>query len=116
MRFACQAALCRATMRMRSPCGAFMSARCMPQPSNVQRQQKEWFGGRLIASDLRNPDFCKFAESFGIRAERVTSPEALRAALVAALDRNAPALIEVPCGDMASPWPFIIRPPVFETA
>lgn len=83
---------------------------------NVQRQQKEWFGGRLIASDLRNPDFCKFAESFGIRAERVTSPEALRAALVAALDRNAPALIEVPCGDMASPWPFIIRPPVFETA
>ena len=26
---------------------------------NVQRQQKEWFGGRLIGSDLRNPDFVK---------------------------------------------------------
>lgn len=83
---------------------------------NVQRQQKEWFGNRLIASDLQNPDFCKFAESFGIRAERVASPEALRAAVSAALDRNAPALIEVPCGDMASPWPFIIRPPVFDAA
>ncbi|MCJ8158727.1 thiamine pyrophosphate-dependent enzyme [Sphingomonas sp. LaA6.9] len=83
---------------------------------NVQRQQKEWFGGRLIASDLKNPDFVKFAESFGIRAERVTSPDALQAAIVAALDRNEPALIEVPCGDMASPWPFIIRPPVFDVA
>ncbi len=81
---------------------------------NVQRQQKEWFGGRLIASDLKNPDFCKFAESFGIRAERVTTPEALHKAVKAALERNEPALIEVPCGDMDSPWPFIIRPPAFE--
>lgn len=83
---------------------------------NVQRQQKEWFGGRLISSDLKNPDFVKYAESFGIRAERVTTPQALQAAVKAALDRNEPALIEVPCGDMASPWPFIIRPPAFENA
>ncbi len=80
---------------------------------NVQRQQKEWFGGRLIASDLTNPDFVKFAESFGIRAERVSSPAALEAAVKAALERRAPTLIEVPTPDMASPWPFIIRPPVF---
>lgn len=80
---------------------------------NVQRQQKEWFGGRLIASDLKNPDFVKFAESFGIRAERVDRPDALEAAVKAALERRAPCLIEVPTGDMASPWPFIIRPPVF---
>ena len=26
---------------------------------NVQRQQKEWFGGRVIGSDLRNPDFVR---------------------------------------------------------
>jgi acetolactate synthase-1/2/3 large subunit len=83
---------------------------------NVQRQQQEWFGGRVIASDLKNPDFVKFAESFGIRAERVHTPEALRVAVAAALERNEPALIEVPCGDMASPWPFIIRPPAFEKA
>jgi acetolactate synthase-1/2/3 large subunit len=83
---------------------------------NVQRQQQEWFGGRVIGSDLKNPDFVKFAESFGIRAERVHTPEALRVAVAAALERNEPALIEVPCGDMASPWPFIIRPPAFEKA
>ena len=79
---------------------------------NVQRQQKEWFGGRLIGSDLRNPDFVKYAESFGIRSVRVDGPEALGTEIRAALDRNVPALIEVPCGDMASPWPFIIKPPV----
>lgn len=80
---------------------------------NVQRQQKEWFGGRLIASDLTNPDFVKYAESFGIHGERVTTPQALQAAIKAALERRAPALIEVPTEDMASPWPFIIRQPVF---
>lgn len=81
---------------------------------NVQRQQKEWFGGRLIASDLHNPDFVKYAESFGIRGERVTTPEALEKAVKSALERREPCLIEVPTEDMASPWPFIIRQPVFE--
>lgn len=80
---------------------------------NVQRQQKEWFGGRLIASDLTNPDFVKFAESFGVRAERVSTPAELEKAVKAALERRVPALIEAPTPDMASPWPFIIRSPVF---
>jgi acetolactate synthase-1/2/3 large subunit len=80
---------------------------------NVQRQQKEWFGGRLIASDLTNPDFVKYAEAFGVRGERVNSPAELETAVKAALERRAPALIECPTPDMASPWPFIIREPVF---
>jgi acetolactate synthase-1/2/3 large subunit len=79
---------------------------------NVQRQQREWFGGRIIGSDLRNPDFVAYGNSFGVRSSRVAGPQALRDALRAALDSNAPALIEVPVEDMASPWPFIIRPPV----
>ena len=32
---------------------------------NVRRIQEERYGNRLIASDLTNPDFVKFAESFG---------------------------------------------------
>ena len=32
---------------------------------NVRRIQQERFGNRLIASDLTNPDFVRFAESFG---------------------------------------------------
>jgi acetolactate synthase I/II/III large subunit len=80
---------------------------------NVQRQQKDWFGGRLIGSDLRNPDFLKFADSFGVRAMRVDTPEKLQPAIKAALDLNAPTLIEVPCADMATPWPHIIKEPAF---
>ena len=79
---------------------------------NVQRQQNDWFGGRRIGSDLKNPDFIRYAESFGIHAQRVATPEALVTAIRAGLERNAPALIEVPCGDMATPWPHIILPPI----
>ena len=32
---------------------------------NVQRAQQEEFGGNVIGSDLSNPDFVRFAESFG---------------------------------------------------
>ena len=44
---------------------------------NVQRTQRERFDGRVLATDLANPDFVKLAEAFGIAAERVTTPEAL---------------------------------------
>ena len=80
---------------------------------NVQRQQKEWFGGRVIGSDLRNPDFVWLGESFGLRSARVETPDALRKALGRCLERDEPALIEVPVGDMASPWPFIMRDRLF---
>jgi acetolactate synthase-1/2/3 large subunit len=83
---------------------------------NVQRQQREWFGGRVIGSDLRNPDFVRYGESFGVRSLRVDGPEKLQAAIKSALDLDAPVLIEVPCGDMASPWPHIIKPPAHGVA
>lgn len=80
---------------------------------NVRRIQQERFGNRLIASDLANPDFVRFAESFGAVGERARGPEELRAALRRALARrDGPTLIEVPVGPFPSPWPFIFMPPV----
>ncbi len=80
--------------------------------SNVQRQQKEWFGNRIIGSDLHNPDFVKLAESFGAAGYRADSPDKLREVLRRALSESGPAIIEVIVGsDMASPWEFIILPP-----
>jgi acetolactate synthase I/II/III large subunit len=80
---------------------------------NVRRIQQERFGNRLIASDLANPDFVKFAESFGAAGERARNPDELRAALRRALARrDGPTLIEVPVGSFPSPWPFIFMPPV----
>src|SRR5690606_17731312 len=48
---------------------------------NVRRDQQELFGGRVIASDLCNPDFVRYAESFGVAAFRADGPEELRQAL-----------------------------------
>ena len=79
---------------------------------NVRRIQEEQFGNRLIASDLANPDFVKFAESFGAVGLRARSPEELRTRLREAIARREPALIEVPVGPMPSPWEFILMPPV----
>ena len=80
---------------------------------NVRRIQEEQYGNRLIASDLTNPDFMKYAQSFGAEAERARSPQELRLALNRALKRrDVPTLIEVPVGPMPSPWEFIQMPPV----
>jgi acetolactate synthase I/II/III large subunit len=75
---------------------------------NVRRIQEERFG-RPIASDLENPDFVKFAESFGAMAMRASSPPELGRALRRAFAyRDGPTLIEVPVGAMPSPWEFIL--------
>ncbi len=75
---------------------------------NVRRIQEERFG-RLIASDLANPDFVKFAESFGAVGIRADGPDELGRALKQALARrDGPTLIEVPVGALPSPWEFIL--------
>jgi acetolactate synthase-1/2/3 large subunit len=80
---------------------------------NVRRIQQERFGNRVIASDLANPDFVRFAESFGAAAERARDPKELRAALKRAFKRrDGPSLIEVPVGPLPSPWEFIHMPRV----
>ena len=80
---------------------------------NVKRIQQECFDNRLIACDLANPDFLRFAESFGAAAECVHTPEELRAALRRGLARrDGPTLIEMQVGPMPSPWEFIHMPPV----
>jgi acetolactate synthase-1/2/3 large subunit len=79
---------------------------------NVRRIQQEQFGNRLIASDLANPDFVKYAESFGAAGRRARSPAELGAAIKAGFAAREPTLIEVPVGPMPSPWEFIHMPPV----
>ncbi len=73
---------------------------------NVRRIQQESFGGRLIASDLDNPDFVKMAEAFGVDGRRARSPEELRGVLRQALGSGRPTLIEVPVGEMPNPFPI----------
>lgn len=79
---------------------------------NVRRDQRERFDGRVVAADLVNPDFVRLAESFGVAAGRVTSPDHFRAALEKALGHGGPYLlaIEVPRHSEVSPWAFIHPP------
>jgi acetolactate synthase-1/2/3 large subunit len=76
---------------------------------NVRRDQRERFDGRVVASDLVNPDFVKLAESFGVAASRVTAPDHFKPALEKALAHGGPYLIdiEVPRDSEISPWEFI---------
>ena len=76
---------------------------------NVLRDQQRGFGGRLLGSELKNPDFIALARAFGIAAERVTSPDDLARVLPRLIAANRPALVEVVV-DRATevpPWPFI---------
>ena len=76
---------------------------------NVLRDQQQSFGGRFLGERLKNPDFVKLAESFGIAGYRARTPVELKSTLERALAADAPALIEVPGepGHEVSPWPFI---------
>jgi acetolactate synthase-1/2/3 large subunit len=71
---------------------------------NVRRMQKLDYDNRLIASDLHNPDFVKLAEAFGAQGLRANSPDELRHAIREGLAEKGPTLIEIPVGEMPSPW------------
>jgi len=79
---------------------------------NVMRDQKERFNGRVQSSGLRNPDFQKVAEGFGVSAYKANTPAALKSSLEKALSQSLPALIEVPIelGTESSPWEFLQAP------
>jgi len=71
---------------------------------NVKRMQEDDYGGRVIASELRNPDFVRLGESFGVHAARAETPKNLRTEVEKAFGRNGASLIEVPIGKVPDPW------------
>ncbi|NJO12899.1 MAG: hypothetical protein HC872_04895, partial [Gammaproteobacteria bacterium] len=79
---------------------------------NVKRMQEQDHGGRVIATALRNPDFVALAQAYGAAGARVHTPNELAAALDVAFKRQGPTLIEVPVGEMSSPWQYIMLPRV----
>ena len=73
---------------------------------NVARDLAERFGG-TYETDLHNPDFEDFANSFGAVGIRTEDPMELETVLPHALSLNAPAVIDVPFGHVtipAAPW------------
>jgi len=79
---------------------------------NVRRIQKTVLGGKEIASDFRNPDFMQLAQSFGWNGTRVKTAAELKPAIERSFATPGPTLIEVPCGEFPTPWPFWHLPQV----
>ena len=69
---------------------------------NVARDLDTAFGG-TYETDLHNPDFVKFAESFGAVGMRAEAPAELETLIPLALERRAPVVIDVPFGEMPIP-------------
>ena len=66
---------------------------------NVARDLEDAFGG-AYGTDLHNPDFVRFAESFGAVGMRADDPTELERLIPLALERQAPVIIDVPFGEM----------------
>ena len=75
---------------------------------NVKRMQEDLYGGRVIASELSNPDFVGFAESFGAAGVRVDTPDTLRDAVAAAWRRRIPTVISVSVGRFPEPFDTVL--------
>ena len=69
---------------------------------NVARDLNEVFGG-AYGTDLHNPDFVRFAESFGAVGMRADDPMELETLIPLALEQHRPVLIDVPFGEMPIP-------------
>ena len=69
---------------------------------NVARDLTDFFGG-TYGTDLHNPDFVKFAESFGAVGLRASDPMELEKLIPLALEQEAPVVIDVPFGEMPIP-------------
>jgi acetolactate synthase-1/2/3 large subunit len=75
---------------------------------NVARDLDEAWGGSYGA-ELRNPDFMKIADAFGVVGLRASSPREVGALVERAIPMNRPVLIEIPVGRMPRPMFFAPR-------
>jgi len=70
----------------------------------IKADQNFRYPARSIGSDLRSPDFVRYAEAFGARGCRVDSVLKVPDAVLAALEHDGPTLIEAPCPQALPPW------------
>jgi acetolactate synthase I/II/III large subunit len=70
----------------------------------VRSIQRREFGGRYIGNTLHNPDYVKFAESFGAVGMRAESAADLGEKLREAMAADKPVIIEMPIPPLDTPW------------
>lgn len=63
--------------------------------ATIRMHQERRFPGRVLGTDLANPDFAALARAFGVHGERVEATEEFAGALARARAAAGPALIEL---------------------
>jgi acetolactate synthase-1/2/3 large subunit len=61
----------------------------------IRMNQESAFPGRVIATDLRNPDFVTLAHAYGMHAEKVETTAGFAAAFERAWNAKGAALLEL---------------------
>jgi acetolactate synthase-1/2/3 large subunit len=61
----------------------------------IRMHQERQFPGRVVGTDLRNPDFAAYARAFGAFGETVTETGQFADAFERALASGGPALLEL---------------------
>jgi len=73
----------------------------------VRQWQELFFNQRYSFSQLKNPDFVKIAESYGIAAQKLSDRKNLSQALDEMLDATGPYLLEVAVEEQENVFPMI---------
>jgi acetolactate synthase I/II/III large subunit len=64
--------------------------------ATIRMHQERVYPGRVIGTDLENPDFVALAEAYGAHGERVERTDEFEAAFESALASNKPAVLVLP--------------------
>ena len=71
---------------------------------NVKRDMKNLFGGHAVGVELKNPDFMKLADAYGVPGIQIRTADEFGDALGKAISLNSPVLLEVVIPEMPSPF------------
>ncbi len=63
--------------------------------ATIRMHQEREYPGRVIGTDMVNPDFVALAMAHGAHGERVTRTDEFQSALVRCMKASSPALIEI---------------------
>jgi acetolactate synthase-1/2/3 large subunit len=66
--------------------------------------QERRYGGRVIGTELHNPDFAQLAEVYGAMGIKLASHQELGEALRSALSAQRPVVIEIPIPNLRPPF------------
>jgi acetolactate synthase-1/2/3 large subunit len=64
--------------------------------ATIRMHQERQFPGRVVGTDLENPDFVALAHAYGAHGERVERTDGFESAFERALGSGKPAVLELP--------------------